>query len=68
MGSETGKSLYIGGMIVRFIMIMRFILRLASAAWMAHLICNKYENIQFWVMYLITYFAILMLFDLIKVE
>jgi hypothetical protein len=45
---------------------MRFILRIASGAWMAYLICDKYENVQFWVMYFITYLAILMLFDLIK--
>ena len=47
---------------------MRFILKLASAAWISHLICNKYEGIQFWMAYFITYFAIIMLFDLIKGE
>ena len=44
------------------------ILKLISCAWISYTLCaiRNYEGVGFWIMYLTTYFAILILFNVYK--
>ena len=45
---------------------MKFILKLISAACISSILCNgtNYEGIEFWIAFFVTYFALIMLFDI----